>query len=312
MSNKTKGIIIAIIGAISWGTYGTFVSLLSETGFSENSIALFCPLALIILFFAMQIAKNPKGFALNKKRLLCCIIVGVFAVFGTNLFYVKALSNGISVGIASVITFANYFIVMIASRYIWKTKITVPKICAGILALVGIFLLLEAWAGFSFAIIGLIWIIIVTLTFACGYIFCSYCVNEQGLGMDVEAYFFWTNLIGFILLLFISPPMATIQELTTVVANHGIYAIMLLLGLCLIPQLLNYYCEGKALNYISPELLSIIFAIDPIVAAILGSAVLGQSLHFIQIIGMLITVAAVVWVQVIELKESKATEEITT
>lgn len=303
MNGKIKGILLASSAAICWGTFGTFVTLLSNVGFSADSIAVFCPIALIFLFLISELIHNPKGLKLNKKTFLTCLIVGITSVCGTNLFYVWALSNGISVAVASVITFCNYFIVMVASRFIWKAKITLPKIAAGILALFGVCLLLEVWAGLSIAVIGLIWIIVVTITFAVGYLGNAIAVVNQE--MDVDSFFFWINLLGFIPLAFISPPWAVFHEIGVCVANHGIYAVLLLLGLCLIPQLGNYYNEGRAMKYISPAMVSIIFTFDPITAAILGFLVLGQSLHVVQIIGMLVTIAAVIWVQLIEIKETK-------
>lgn len=303
MNGKMKGILLASVAAICWGTFGTFVTLLSKVGFSQDSIAVFCPIALIFLFLISELIHNPKGLKLNKRTFLTCLIVGITSVFGTNLFYVWALANGISVAVASVITFANYFIVMIASGFIWKTKVTPPKVIAGILALFGVCLLLEVWAGISVSIAGLMWIIIVTITFAVGYLGNAIAVVNQE--MDVDSFFFWINLFGFIPLTFVSPPWIVFQEIGASVAHHGFYAILLLLGLCLIPQLGNYYNEGRAMKYISPAMVSIIFTFDPVTAAILGFVILGQSLDLVQIAGMIVIIAAVVWLQLLEIRAEK-------
>ena len=52
----------------------------------------------------------------------------------------------------------------------------------------------------------------------------------------------------------------------------------------------------------------IIFALDPIVSSILGFFFLDQTLNFIQILGMVIIIAGLVWLQLTELKEGKKLE----
>ncbi len=310
MSNTLKGILLACTSAVCWGTYGTFVTLLSRVGFSPDSIALFCPMALIFLFLISELIRHPQGLKLNLHTFFTCLICGLVASFGTNLFYVFALANGISVAMASAITFCNYFFVMIASRFIWKISVTLPKIIAGLLALTGISLLLEVWIGLNITVISLFFIFIVTITFAVGFVGCSFAVTNQK--MDVDAFFFWINLIGFIPLAIMNPPWNVFGEIASAVSNYGFYVILLLIGLCFIPQMGNYYFTGCAMKYIRPALVSIIFTLDPIVASILGFVVLNQELHAIQIIGIAIIISSVLWVNMIEFKgekESSATCE---
>lgn len=301
MSNIQKGLVLAGLGGICWGTFGTFVMLLSNIGFSETAIAVFCPISLIILFLIFGLIRNPSGLALNKNRFIVYLIVGVFGVFGTNLGYALALSTGLSVGIASVITFTNYFIVMIVSRFVWKTRITASKIGAGILCVIGIFILLQAWTELAIPLVGLLWILFVTITFAVGYCMCNYAQNDQG--TDPNAYFMWTNLIGFIVTCFFNPPWSVFSEITSVVSGHGMYAILLLLGLALIPQVGNYYCTWLALGYVGPAPVAIMYSLDPITAAILAYIVLGQSLNIFQVIGIGIIIASLIWLQLAEQKE---------
>ncbi|MEL7563814.1 MAG: DMT family transporter [Dehalobacterium sp.] len=305
MNNTAKGFLLAALAGATWGTYGTFVSLLGNYGFSETAIAALAPIMLIVLFFISAMIRNPKCLIPTKKQFLIFIIVGIIGVLGTNLCYAAAISAGVSVGIASVITFTNYFLVMVISRVVWKVKITAPKIGAGILAVVGIFMLIQAWTGLSMTVSGLLLIIVVTMTFAISYCLLYFSVND--LQIDPDAFYMWINLIGFILLCFISPPWSIWGEITASISAYGTAPILLaLLGFGLIPQLGSYFFLGRAFLHIEPPLVVIMFSLDPIVASILGYFVLGQVLAPIQLIGMAVILAALIWLQLVEWKTPEA------
>lgn len=303
MSNTVKGTVFAVIGAILWGTYGTFVAKLVSYGFSESAIAVLAPTGLILFFFIMAMLHNPKSMIPTKKQFLIYLFTGIVGVTGTNILYAAALATGFSVGMASVITFANYFIVMIASRFLWKIKITPPKIGAGIIALIGIAMLLQIWTDLSFSSIGLILVIATAFTFAFSYTFTKFAFENAG--SEPDAFYCWINLIGFIVTCFINPPWKLFAEVGTVYSSAGIVAIIVLLGFILIPQCGSYFFLGRAFQRLEAPIVVVIYCLDPITSSILGFLFLGQVLNPIQILGMLVIIAGLVWLQISELKHSQ-------
>ncbi|MEG1868912.1 MAG: DMT family transporter [Clostridiales bacterium] len=303
MDKTMKGVILAALAGIFWGFYGTFVTLLSGYGFSETAIAAFAPISLIIFFFISAIVRNPKCLIPTKRNLLLYIVCGLIGVLGTNLCYATALSAGLSVAVASVITFSNYFLVMIFSRIIWKVKITPAKIVAGIGALIGIMLLLQVWTDLSATAVGIMLILIVTMTFAISYVLTNLSIDT--FNSDPDAFYFWINIIGFIALLMINPPWNIIHEMTTSFSTYGFAAVATLIGFCLIPQVGSYFCLGRSFLYLDPPSIVIMFSLDPVVAAILGFFVLGQALSLIQILGMLIIISSLIGLQLVEKRDAK-------
>lgn len=300
MNKMVKGFILAGISGAAWGTYGTFVSILSRLGYSETAIATFAPVMLIVYFFISAFLRNPQGLKPNRKQLVVYIVCGLIGVLGTNLCYALAIANGLSVAIASVITFSNYFLVMVISRFVWNVRITTVKTIAGIMAVGGIFLLLEAWSGLSMTTMGLLFILIATLTFAASYCLTNYAIND--LGSDPDAFYMSINVVGFVALLFFNPPWSVLNEIRSSVAAYGFVSILALLGFGLIPQVLSYFCLGRSFLYIDPPSIVIMFSLDPIVAALLGFFILGQTLAAVQILGMAIIIGALIWVQLSERK----------
>lgn len=306
---KFQGLLLAGISGILWGTYGTFVTGLNHVGFSQAAIAVFAPISLILFFGISALLRQPRTLLPNKKQFVIYLLCGIIGVLGTNLLYSMAMAAGLSVAIASVITFSNYFLVMFASRFIWKIKITAPKIGAGVLALFGIFLLLKAWTDLSATALGLLLIVGVTFTFAFGYVITKFAFDNAD--SQPDAFYFWINFIGFIATCFFSPPWEVFGEISSVYATHGFTAILLLLGFIIIPQIGSYFPLGRAFQRIEAPLVVIMYSLDPITSAILGFVILGQVLDLIQVAGMLVIIIGLIWLQYSELKESrKATGQV--
>ncbi len=303
MNKMIQGVLLAACSAILWGTYGTFVTLLCGYGFSESAIAVFAPVGLIVFFFISAMLHNPKSMLPTKQQWIYYLLCGIVGVTGTNLLYAAALATGFSVGMASVITFANYFLVMIASRFIWKIKITPPKIGAGIIAIIGIAMLLEVWTDMSFSSIGLILVICTAFTFAFSYTLTKVAFDKAG--SEPDAFYCWINIIGFVITCFINPPWKLFGEISSVYSSVGIIAIIVLLGFILIPQCGSYFCLGRAFQRLEAPIVVVIYSLDPITSAILGFLFLGQSLHAVQILGMLIIIAGLIWLQLSELKQQR-------
>lgn len=305
MSNQVtlKGVFFAALAGMLWGTYGTFVTLLTNFGYSESAIASFAPISMIIFFLVSVLIRNPKGLIPSRRNFVIYIICGMIGVLGTNLCYAMAIGAGLSVGIASVITFSNYFIVMIFSRIIWKVKITPAKVISGLGAVLGIMLILQVWTDLSATSVGVFFILIVTMTFGISYTLTNLSVDDYH--SDPDAFYFWINLIGFTALSFFNPPWHTFQEIITSFSANGVISIIVLLGFCLIPQVGCYFFLGRSFLYLDPPSVVIMFSLDPIVASILGYFVLGQVLLPIQILGMSIIIISIIGLQFAEKRACK-------
>ncbi|WP_158309001.1 EamA family transporter [Desulfosporosinus orientis] len=73
----------------------------------------------------------------------------------TNISFVKAVSY-FPVGIVSTLIFCNVFVIMIISRIVFKSPITLRKVGAAIFAILGVCLVLDVFRqGFHHNFIGL-------------------------------------------------------------------------------------------------------------------------------------------------------------
>ncbi|MCR6544350.1 DMT family transporter [Dehalobacterium formicoaceticum] len=273
---------------------------LSSFGFSETAIGILGPGLMVIFFLTRILIRKPQVLKVDVRRLVLYIsvgVVGVVGVLGSTWCYAVALSKGVPLGVTSILTFLNYFIVVLFSRIIWKNKITPIKIVSGIATIIGIAFILNVFGTLAAPAEGLFWMAIVVLSFAGGFLLCKYAVD---LGYDYDAYLMYTNLFAVIILSFINPPWAVVSEIQINVGVHGIPAVMAILGFGLIPMVSSYYFLMTAYSYLEAPLVIIMYSLDPVVASILGFLIFGQSLVPFQIFGIFLVLAALVWLQLTE------------
>lgn len=107
MSNtmKMKGFVFAILAGVCWGTFGTFVNFLIGYGFTETAISILGPALMVIFFLARVLIRKPQTLKVDLRGLIIYILVGVIGVIGSTWCYAVALSKGVPVAVASILTF---------------------------------------------------------------------------------------------------------------------------------------------------------------------------------------------------------------
>ncbi|MEL7565859.1 MAG: DMT family transporter [Dehalobacterium sp.] len=306
MSNTAKGFLFAVLAGVCWGTFGTFVRFLIGYGFTETAISILGPALMVVFFLAKVLIQKPQSLKVDLRGLVIYILVGVIGVIGSTWCYAVGLSKGVPLAVASILTFLNYFLVMIVARILWNDKITSVKIFSGIATVVGIALILNVFGTLAASMTGLFWMGLVVISFAGGFLLCKYAVD---LGYDYDAYLMYTNLFAIIVLSFLNPPWSVVGEITTNVHAHGFPAILALLGFGLIPMVGSYYFLLTAFGYLESALVVIMYSLDPVVAAILGLVIFRESLGILQVLGIIIVLAALAWLQLSERAQEKKLEE---
>lgn len=302
MTNTMKGFVFAILAGVCWGTFGTFVGFLSSFGFTETAIGILGPALMVIFFLVRILIQKPHVLKVDLRGLIIYILVGVIGVIGSTWCYAVALSKGVPLAVASILTFLNYFIVVIASKILWNNKITLVKIFSGIATIIGIAFILNVFGTLAAPAEGLFWMAIVICSFAGGFLLCKYAVD---LGYDYDAYLMYTNLFAIIVLSFMNPPWSVVNEVILNVTTHGFPALLAILGFGLIPMVASYYFLMTAYGYLEAPLVIIMYSLDPVVASILGLVFFGQSLITWQIMGIIIVLAALIWLQLTERAQEK-------
>ena len=105
MSNTLKGVICAIVAAVSYGTIPLGALCLYEQGVNTDSILFYrYLLALIILCGVMFVKK--EGFKVTKKEFLTVMSLGAFFMLSSITLFIDALST------ASILEIKSFSVAM--------------------------------------------------------------------------------------------------------------------------------------------------------------------------------------------------------
>lgn len=300
LGNKGIGLILAVFSAIFWGSNGTFCTLLSNLGLSSSSIAILAPLFNLVFFSSLLLFTNKSGFKIKRKFLILFFLGGLSSAI-TNLSFVKAVSY-FPVGIVSTLIFCNVFVIMIFARIVLKHKITVKKVGAAIVAIFGVFLVLDVFSqGFQYNFNGLIWILLTIVGWSFMMILEKYLLEQ---GVNDKAILMYMALFAVLFLSISTSPLsllANIIQISNQQTNGP--ALLILLGYALIPQIGCYYLYIKGLNYIEPSYMQIMYSLDPVVASILGFIVFNQTMKPVNILGIGLIIGVVIFIQISENRE---------
>lgn len=301
------GMVFGIVSAITWGSYGTFYSLLLGKGVQDLTLVALAPLAMV-LYFGIRVLMKPHVLKeISWKYYLGMILQGIVIANGMNYCYSQAYSHGMAVGIVSVIAFTNILVIMVETYFLMKYKFTLSKVISMVMAMVGVSLVLEIFTGGNgvFTAMGLMWTILIPIFYGTNVTLNSFFIVK---GCDSDAILFITQGAALLfMLIFQVHPIALIRDLSLAV-SIDIHSIWLILGFCAIPQVICFMLMQECLKRTEPSIFGICYSLDPVASSILGVLIFAQPLHLIQIIGIVMILAAVAYINYAEGKENQVAQ----
>jgi drug/metabolite transporter (DMT)-like permease len=296
LNKKSLGFSFGILSAIAWGTSGTFCLLLSNYGLSTLNTAMLAPLSNLIFFSLVLLFSNRRRFIISCRTLLILMAEGAASAL-SNIAFVKSVSY-FPVGIVTTLVFCNIFVLIILSRVVFKNRITPRKIVAALVAALGVSLVLNVFStGFALNSIGLCWILFTLLSWAMMVTLDKYLLES---GIDGIAMLMYTALFAVLFLSLLSPPWLLAGNIVTSSTRTGGLALLAVFGYALIPQATCFFFYVSGLKLIEPSYIQIAYSLDPVTAIILGLLVFRQTLQAVQVLGILLILTMVCYVQVKE------------
>ncbi|MEG2651446.1 MAG: EamA family transporter, partial [Eubacterium sp.] len=203
--------------------------------------------------------------------------------------------NTLPIAVASLLDFSNAIVLVLLMRIFFKSKITKEKLIASVIALVGISLVLNLLGTETGAItsIGIFWGIINCFSLATAYLFDYYHITNS---VSYLAYLVYSNLMGLILFSFKASPIQVFQEFNAASATAGSTLWLMLFGYALV-LIISYGTVAVSYKYIEASTASLTFVAEPATAALMGFFILGQQLSYPQLIGIGVTVCAIMYMQ---------------
>lgn len=307
--NKKVGFPCGMISGISYGTFGVFQTLLLAAGVTENALVAL-PAFILTLYFGIRVLF--KTHVLKEISWKIYLLVGLQGAIGTtalNFCYTKAYASGMPVGVVSIVAFCNVLVVMILSYFVLKYKFTLPKIIAMVAAIFGVSLVIGLIGGGAnagvYTAIGIMWTLLIPIFYGINVVINAYALNK---GTDSDAALLIAQGASLIVVfVFMIHPVELFSGLFSNVGGAAFW--LALIGFCVIPHIVCYSMMQESLKRIDPTIYQIIMSLDPVTALILGILVMSQAVTGLQIVGILIVLAAVVFITIMDGRDTTESME---
>ena len=288
---KNFYVFIVILSGIFWGSSCLFVDYL-KTHTPATSVQI---TAIRIVFAAivlnLWLIIKGKGFSLYKisgKSWLLCVISGFCSVVAMGMFYYSCMVET-SAAVAVILLYTAPLFVMIMSLIFFKEKMTVQKMIAFVIAIVGCALVSGIASGSKISALGIFLGLMSGFTYSLYGIFTSLFMKKNKDTLTFTALSFLFAAIGALV---ISKPWE-IVKFTLEVENIPLTLIMyLLLAIC--TAVIPFFLYSKGIEGVKPDVASILAFSEPLMACVFGTAVLGQEMDVFGVIGIVCVCAAIV------------------
>ena len=281
--NKFKGFLYGIVASSTFGLLPLFTLPVMGEGLTTFSILSYRMLFASILVAVLMLI-GRVSFATNLKELRWFAILG-FLYYGSAALLFQAY-GGMASGLATTLHFMYPVSVTIIMALVYKQRPSVVTICAIILSLIGVALLClrESSTGVS----SLLSVFLVLLSGVCYAVYLVLVstvrrINQQN-----------SQKLTFYVLMFSGAffMLSTLQGGGLQIIPSASAGINLLL-MSTLPTLLSNLALVRSVKNIGSTLTSVLGAMEPLTAIIVGILVFDESLRGLMIVGIILILVSV-------------------
>lgn len=281
--NKFKGFLYGIVASSTFGLLPLFTLPVMGEGLTTFSILSYRMLFASILVAVLMLI-GRVSFATNLKELRWFAVLG-FLYYGSAALLFQAY-GGMASGLATTLHFMYPVSVTIIMALVYKQRPSVVTICAIILSLIGVALLClrESSTGVS----SLLSVFLVLLSGVCYAVYLVLVstvrrINQQN-----------SQKLTFYVLMFSGAffMLSTLQGGGLQIIPSASAGINLLL-MATLPTLLSNLALVRSVKNIGSTLTSVLGAMEPLTAIIVGILVFDESLRGLMIVGIILILVSV-------------------
>lgn len=293
-SKSGIGAVLIILAGIFWGIISLFVRSLSESGLDPIQISTVRMVTAAIMLTAYTAIRSPGKLKFRIRDIWLFIGTGIVSVVLFNCCYFSAIVNG-EASIAVALLYTSPIFIMLISRFVFKEKLTALKLVGLAITICGCILVSGA-VGSRHNITFRVFITGIGSGFFYGLytIFGKLALRKYD-SLTVTVYTFLFGAFG-------SLPMCHAGDLVKCIAGspQTVISCVMIGVLC---TLLPYCMYTKGLESCEAGKASILVAVEPLVGAVIGMTILGESRDIMKISGIMLILTAIVMLNLPEKKK---------
>ena len=281
LQSTHKGVIFAMLGAMTYGMNPLFALPMYHQGITAESVLFYRYLfATLLLAGWMLYSRIP--FRLSRENLLPALIGGPLCGISSLALYESY--QKMDAGLASTLLFICPVMIALIMFFCFKEKLTLRTIIGIVGAFCGVWILsctgdgvMLNWGGFLLVMLS-----------ALSYAIYMVMVKKTGLSrINPFQLVFYVMAGGIPVFLLYGFCYGDIQWLSTV----SLWSCAFALGL--IPSIISFVTTTYGIQYIGPTKTAILGALEPLTAVIFGVMIFGEALTLRLCLGFLVICSAV-------------------
>jgi drug/metabolite transporter (DMT)-like permease len=281
------GYLLAAVAALMFAVNGSIAKLLLEDGVSASHLSqLRVTVSFVLLAGALAVV-DRRRLRIARADVPRMAWLGLAGVAIVQLSYFLAIER-MAISVALVIQFTGPAMVLLWLRVVHGRRLRPSLYGAVALSVAGSALVVEVFDAGSIDGLGVVYALVAAVTFA------IYLVGFERAGRSYDAFTTLTWGLGFATLfwLLVSPPWSFPFGDLDSAGDVALAAGVVVIG-TVAPFLLNL----SALRHLPAARVGVVATLEPVLATMIAWAVHNEALTGIQIVGGLLVVAAVAWVQ---------------
>ena len=273
MSLQTKGVVLAIISAICYGMNPLGALFLYEEGLNVNSVIFYRFIFASILLAIFMLIKKDSFYLKFKEIILLALLGLLFGISAISLFNSFLYMDA---GLASTVLFIYPIFVAIIMALFFKEKNSIITILSIIFAFLGVVLLYES-DGANVSNFGIFLVIVSSLCYAIYIV-----IINQYLKISALKVTFYSMLFCTITILIHSFFDSSLNIMPLINFNMWFYTIFL----ALVPTIISLLFLIKSIQIVGSTSASILGALEPLTAVLIGVYVFNEKITFWLVIGI--------------------------
>ncbi len=254
---KLKGYLLGILSAVSYGLIPIFILPIKQAHFSLD-ITLFYRFFFSALMVGGYLLYSKESFKINKKEALILAILGVCYALSSEFLFLGY--DFLTAGIASTVLFIYPVIVALIMFFIYKERLTRLSIVSLLLAFTGVIVLCLKGSGLEINFTGLGIVMLSSLFYALYMVI----VNKSNMKVSGFKLTFYSML--FTSMFFMTKAAAAHESFAIPSAeiffNFFVFAFL--------TTVISSLCLVYAIKYIGSTPVSILGALEPVVAVLIS------------------------------------------
>lgn len=283
---KTKAAFLVLLAGMLWGIIGLFVRQLNILSFSSLDIVGIRAVTTSFILFVFLLVYDRKLLYFRLKDIWLFFGTGIHSIIYFNFCYFKAITLT-SLSVAAILLYTAPAIVMLLSALLFRERITKTKVISLILTFIGCVFVTGVISGnHNLNIYGILAGLGSGFGYALYSIFSRYALEKGYHSLTISFYTFVFAMSGTIPFVNYSGIFGTFRQ------DFNIVLFCLVFGL--VSTVLPYFLYTKGLQELENSKASIIASIEPVTAALIGSAAFHEKLSMFELAGVILVIGAII------------------